>query len=65
MGSGGMMYMPCFIKFGSGIQKLLEGDAHADTETESKVISYTYIYFLNKESRLNYAYKPHKEISFA
>jgi hypothetical protein len=25
MGSGGMIYIPSFIKIGSGIQKLMEG----------------------------------------
>jgi hypothetical protein len=35
MGSGAMIYIPSFIKIGSGIQKLIRGD----TETGSKVIS--------------------------
>jgi hypothetical protein len=25
MGSGAMIYIPCFIKIGSGIQKLMKG----------------------------------------
>jgi hypothetical protein len=37
VGSGAMIYIPSFIKIGSGTQKLLEGDTH--TDTESKVIS--------------------------
>jgi hypothetical protein len=52
MGSGGIMYIPSFIKFGSGIERLLEGDTHADTDRDSKVISYTNIYFLKKKIRL-------------
>jgi hypothetical protein len=35
MGSGDMIYIPSFIKIGSGIQKLIGGDTH----TGSKVIS--------------------------
>jgi hypothetical protein len=31
--SGGMIYILNFIKIGSGIQKLLEGDIHMDTQT--------------------------------
>jgi hypothetical protein len=31
-GSGGMMYVPSFIKIGSSIQKLIGGDTHADTQ---------------------------------
>jgi hypothetical protein len=33
MGSGAMIYMPSFIKTGSGIQKLIAGDTHRDTQT--------------------------------
>jgi hypothetical protein len=33
MGSGGMICMPSFIMIGSGIQKLLGGDMHTDTQT--------------------------------
>jgi hypothetical protein len=34
MGSGGMMYIPSFIKTGSGIQKLISGiHSHSDTQT--------------------------------
>jgi hypothetical protein len=29
MGSGAMIYVPSFIKIGSGIQKLIEGDTQA------------------------------------
>jgi hypothetical protein len=33
MGSGAMIYVPSFIKFGSGVQKLMGGytDTHTDT----------------------------------
>jgi hypothetical protein len=34
MGAGAMIYIPSFIKIGSGIQKLMEGE-----NTDSKVIS--------------------------
>jgi hypothetical protein len=33
MGSGVMIYIPGFMKTGSGIQKLLGGDTHTDTQT--------------------------------
>jgi hypothetical protein len=33
MGSGAMTYIPVFIKRGSGIQKLIMGEAHTDTQT--------------------------------
>jgi hypothetical protein len=43
MGSGAVIYVPSFIKIGSGIQKLLRGDTqthrHTDTHKDSKVIS--------------------------
>jgi hypothetical protein len=35
MGSGAMIYIPSFIKIGSGIQKLIRGD----TQTHRMVIS--------------------------
>jgi hypothetical protein len=32
MGSGGIIYIPSFIKIGSGTQKLIDGmDIHTDT----------------------------------
>jgi hypothetical protein len=37
MGSGAVIYVPSFIKIGSGIQKLIGGDTQ--THTDSKVIS--------------------------
>jgi hypothetical protein len=38
MGSGAGIYVPSFIKIGSGIQKLI-GAGYTDTHTDSKVIS--------------------------
>jgi hypothetical protein len=32
MGSGAMIYIPSFIKIGSGIQKLLGGDSQTDSK---------------------------------
>jgi hypothetical protein len=31
MGSGAMIYIPSFIKIGSGIQKLIRWDSHTQT----------------------------------
>jgi hypothetical protein len=40
MGSGAMIYVPVFIKIGSGIQKLMGGiHRQTDTYTDSNVIS--------------------------
>jgi putative component of toxin-antitoxin plasmid stabilization module len=33
MGSGTLVYMSSFIKFGSPIQKIIGGDTHTDTQT--------------------------------
>jgi hypothetical protein len=50
MGSFAMVYVPGFIKIGSGIQRLL-GRIHR--HTGGKVISYArFNFFQNKESRL-------------
>jgi hypothetical protein len=43
MGSGAMIYIPSFMRIGSGIRKLIEEYTH--TDTDSRVISQTYIYF--------------------
>jgi hypothetical protein len=48
MGSGAMMYIPSFIKIGSGIQKLMVG-IHTHTETGWRPLKIT---FSNQESRL-------------
>jgi hypothetical protein len=47
MGSGAMIYIPSFIKIGSGIQKL----GYTDTQTEWRSHKPTLIFFLNNESR--------------
>jgi hypothetical protein len=39
MGSGAVIYVPSFIKIGSGIQKLRGGDTQAHSHTDSNVIS--------------------------
>jgi hypothetical protein len=39
MGSGAVIYVPSFIKIGSGIQKLIGGRVHRHTYTYSNVIS--------------------------
>jgi hypothetical protein len=38
MGSGAMIYIPSFMKIGSGIRKLI-GGIHIQTHTDRKVIS--------------------------
>jgi hypothetical protein len=38
MRSGGMMYIPNFIKTGSGIQKLIGGDTHTHTHTHTQTV---------------------------
>jgi hypothetical protein len=50
MGSGGMIYVPSFIKIGSGIQKLIAGYTyrHMYTHTDRKVISKAYFYFFKR-----------------
>jgi hypothetical protein len=35
MASGGMIYVPSFIKIGSGVQTLLWGDTHTYTQTHN------------------------------
>jgi hypothetical protein len=49
MGSGTMIYIPSFIKTGSGIQKLRGGEAQRAWWSHKP----TY-FFLNKESKLTY-----------
>jgi hypothetical protein len=34
VGSGAMIYIPSFIKIGSGIQKLIGGRGFTDTDTQ-------------------------------
>jgi hypothetical protein len=40
-----MIYIPSFIKVGSGNQRLIRRDTDADTQTDSKANSSAYIYF--------------------
>jgi hypothetical protein len=49
MGSGAVIYVPSFIKIGSGIQKLIGGDTHTQTARWSHKPT---LFFQNKESRL-------------
>jgi hypothetical protein len=35
MGLGAMIYIPSFIKIGSGFRNLLSGDTHRDTHTQT------------------------------
>jgi hypothetical protein len=52
MGSGAVIYIPGFIKIGSGVQKLIGGiHRHTHTEKQRNLITLLY-FFLNKESRL-------------
>jgi hypothetical protein len=44
MGSGGMLYIPSFLEIGSGIQKLLWGDTHTDTQTTWWSHRFTFIF---------------------
>jgi hypothetical protein len=50
MGSSDMIYIPNFINIGSGIQKLIEGDAQTHRQ-HGDLISLLLL-FQNKESRL-------------
>jgi hypothetical protein len=36
MESGGIMYVPSFIKIGSGVQEFLGGDTHTHTHTKQR-----------------------------
>jgi hypothetical protein len=47
MGSGAMIYVPSYIKIGSGIQKL----NGADTHTDSKVISHKHTSVFSKSGK--------------
>jgi hypothetical protein len=42
MGSGGMIYIPSFMKIGSGVQNLLGGDIHADANSKTITLAYCY-----------------------
>jgi hypothetical protein len=48
MGSGAVIYVPRFIKIGSGIQKLISGNTHTHRQ-QRDLIS---LFFQNKESMM-------------
>jgi hypothetical protein len=48
--SGAMIYIPSFIKIGSGIQKLVGGE-YTDTHRAGDLVS-LFLFFQNKKSRL-------------
>jgi hypothetical protein len=52
MGSGAMIYIPSFIKIGSGIQKLIMGELQTH-RLDSDLIS-PFLFFENEESVLKY-----------
>jgi hypothetical protein len=47
MGSGAVIYIPSFIKIGSGVQKLIEGDTQTATQSHKPTP-----FFQIKQSRL-------------
>jgi hypothetical protein len=47
MGSGAVTYVPCFIKIGSGIQKLM-GERYTDTHTHTEQRDLISLLYLNK-----------------
>jgi hypothetical protein len=51
MASGGMTYIPSFIKIGSGVQTLGR-DACTDTHRQQDHLISLLLFFQNKESRL-------------
>jgi hypothetical protein len=51
MGSGAMIYVPSFIKIGSGVQKLIGGDTQTHTHRKQRDLI-SLLSFQNKESRL-------------
>jgi hypothetical protein len=53
MGSGAVIYVPSFVKIGSGVQKLIGGDTHTHTHPRGQQRDpISLLYFLNKESTL-------------
>jgi hypothetical protein len=51
MGSDAMIYITSFMKFGSGIQKLIRGRGYTDRQTMLTSKAYIYFIFLiRKES---------------
>jgi hypothetical protein len=50
MGSGAVIYIPSFIKIGSGILKLMRGDSQTHRQHEDRISLLSF--FQNKESML-------------
>jgi hypothetical protein len=51
MGSGAVIYVPSFIKIGSGVQELIRG-IHRHTHGQQGDLISLLLFFQNKESRL-------------
>jgi hypothetical protein len=57
MGLGAVIYLPSFIKIGSGVQKLMGGDTQTRTQTHTHTRTATWshkpiLFFQDKQSRL-------------
>jgi hypothetical protein len=52
MGSGAVIYVPSFIKIGSGVQKLIGGGGGIHRERHGQQRDLVSLFFQNKESRL-------------
>jgi hypothetical protein len=52
IGSGSMMYIPIFIKIGSGIQTFRRGDTNTDKQQSDLISLFSFILFQNNESRV-------------
>jgi hypothetical protein len=50
MRSGAMIYIPSFIKIGSGIHKLMRGDTQTHRQQDDLIS--LFLFFQNEESRL-------------
>jgi hypothetical protein len=48
MGSGAMIYVPSFIKIGSGVHKLMGGEGGIITDTQTTLRSYKPTFFFFK-----------------
>jgi hypothetical protein len=52
MGSDAMIYIPSFIKIGSGIQKFIGREGDSQTHRQQGYLISLFLFFQNKESRL-------------
>jgi hypothetical protein len=52
MGSGAVIYVPSFLKIGSGVQKLMGRDIHTHTHGQQRDLISLLLFFQNKESGL-------------